>query len=539
MPEVGAFSYIRLHPSILQPGTSPPFDAYVRRSEGEGFTPFKTAGQAVYANTQETLHEAGVDVLYVPDEHAESCFDYVEEHLPAILHEGALPTRQSAEWIYRLACRAMAALLEQPYSTPAYSRVRDLMSAAVDTIQRNPGAEWHMMDCAPLTYYTHSHCINVAILLASSASRILGVKEKGLLTQVLLGGALHDLGKALVPTEILQKPAPLTPDEFRQIEKHPVDGVKIARAYLRQAPVAKCIIQQHHEDVCGGGYPDGRSDGGINLFARAARVVDVFDALTSHRPYRSAMDSDSAISTMLGEMRDQFDHDILRRFINHLPSRFAVETPTVVTTQPRSKRGGGQAWRDNVHRSLMRGPGDAATEVAGPVAAPTERRAYTPTAPARSEQPPAGATVVHDEPTPEEKLAAIEELGTARRDNVTQMRGIMTALGEAFGDKRQGAVNGPSDEGPEEDQQDRPPAQRALADQTELKLVQSLLAILWELDAWHDRFSAQQAEQVDSDSLRAEILTCLRSLRETVANTLRDHKIQVLDDTGTTGCRRH
>jgi len=522
--ENGSFAYLRLHPRILRPATRLPFDTYVWRDDKEGLTRYKPAGDPIYVDTWKELDDTDTDLVYVADESAESCFDYVEDNLPEILKENEIPSRQIAEWVYRLACRGMESLLEEPYSTPAYGRVKGLIEATAGTIHRNPGTEWLMMDCAPLSYYTHSHCMNVSVLLAGLARQVLGVHEKGLLSQVMLGGALHDLGKALVPPQVLHKAGPLTRDEFKLIERHPRDGAKMARPYLRQAPIAKNIIRQHHEDVCGGGYPDGRNGATINLFARAARVVDVFDALTSHRPYRNAMSSSQALATMTGEMREQFDEDILHRFINSLPARFGAQTAIPITTQDKAARHAEHSWSDSVLRWHEQGLDEHLPVGESTLIVEPERA----TATDGRRDGRAGQAV---EPAVQQKLDEIEQIGNDHLQKVSQITGIMNAIGEALTGPPAGVTEQAVEAAPQQSEQKATPSPRRLADQQELSLVQNLLSVLWEVDAWRKKFAALSGGQLNPADIRAEALACLGFMKESLAAVLRDHKIEILDGT--------
>jgi len=526
-----AFPYIRVHPRVLQAASFPPFDTYIRPEGSESFKLFKAAGEPIYADTWRNLDEANAEALYVPDEHADRCFDYVEENFPAILEQNALPVEELAEWLYWLSCRAMAALLQDPRSRSRYERVHDLMRWTAETIHSHPGAEWHMIRRGPLTNETHVHCVNVSVLLASLARRGMDVRDKNLLSQVLLGGILHDVGKTLVPPEILEKPGPLTSLEFRQIERHPRDGLAMARPYLRNAPVSRCIIEQHHEDVCGGGYPDGRSDSSINLFARAARIVDVFDALTSHRPYRSRMDAYDALNKMVTEMREKFDDDILRRFIANLPPGLGSSRPVVLDT-PEQQSADEPATDFVLQRS--RAPASqngqqedrnspAETAILDPDDSPEERAA-----PARP--------IVNHEPTMEERKETLEALATGESSHQRKMRTIMNALGDAIGRQLRTAGAEASPPAPEPEDQPAPPPPppppppEPTVDRAELDLVQSMLAVAWELDAWRRRFKSYRPDRQDPARMHSEVLACLATVRAGISRVLRDHRIQLLDD---------
>jgi putative two-component system response regulator len=113
------------------------------------------------------------------------------------------------------------------------------------------------------------------------------------------GAALHDVGKIAVPDEILNKPSSLTPEEFDIVKTHPIAGVRIVEP-LRSIRDAIPLIRWHHERMDGRGYPDGISGERIPILTRILAVADVFDALSSSRPYRKAIPLDGCLE-ILGE----------------------------------------------------------------------------------------------------------------------------------------------------------------------------------------------------------------------------------------------
>lgn len=145
--------------------------------------------------------------------------------------------------------------------------------------------------------YTLGHCDRLSSYAVSVGHR-LGLDEDE--TRALeLGGVLHDLGKVTVPDGILNKQGPLTKEEREIIQLHPVTGDEICRplkSFKRVIP----IIRSHHERLDGSGYPDGLVGGEIPITARILSVVDVFDALTTERPYKPAHPVDEALR-VLGE----------------------------------------------------------------------------------------------------------------------------------------------------------------------------------------------------------------------------------------------
>jgi putative two-component system response regulator len=119
---------------------------------------------------------------------------------------------------------------------------------------------------------------------------------------LVMGGILHDLGKVAVPDSILLKRGPLTQDEFAVIKQHPLIGERIC-APLKSFRNVLPIIRHHHERMNGSGYPDGLVGDNIPLAARILHVVDVYDALTTDRPYREALSAERALEIMCDEVR--------------------------------------------------------------------------------------------------------------------------------------------------------------------------------------------------------------------------------------------
>jgi putative two-component system response regulator len=170
---------------------------------------------------------------------------------------------------------------------------------------------------------------------AVAVGRILRLDEEDL-TALRRGGYLHDLGKVAVPEAILLKPGPLTAAQRQVMQQHPVVGEEICRP-LRSLQAVLPIIRHHHERRDGSGYPDGLRGEAIPVTARVLQVADVFDALTSDRPYRRAASKPTALRALETEARaGWWDPEILRAF------REVVDGPG---NRWRREGGGGRAGR--------------------------------------------------------------------------------------------------------------------------------------------------------------------------------------------------
>lgn len=147
--------------------------------------------------------------------------------------------------------------------------------------------------------YTQDHCQRLSDY-ASRLGRQLGLAEDQI-TALHRAGVVHDIGKVAVPDAILLKPARLTGEEWKIMREHPVVGERIC-APLKSFRLVLPIIRHHHEKLDGTGYPDGLKGNAIPVTARVLQIVDVYDALTTARPYKRALSRAEALTTMEQEV---------------------------------------------------------------------------------------------------------------------------------------------------------------------------------------------------------------------------------------------
>lgn len=126
---------------------------------------------------------------------------------------------------------------------------------------------------------------------------------------------LHDVGKLSIPPELLNKPAALTPDEWKIVKNHPLEAVRIIDNVSGLRPVV-AAVRHHHERLDGQGYPDGVQGSALPLEARIISVADAFDAMTSERTYRTALRSAAAYAELRRHAGSQFDPAVVEAFID-------------------------------------------------------------------------------------------------------------------------------------------------------------------------------------------------------------------------------
>jgi putative nucleotidyltransferase with HDIG domain len=174
--------------------------------------------------------------------------------------------------------------------------------------------------------YTGKHAERVA-QYAIAIGRELGLPADA--PEIEFGFLLHDIGKLAVPDSILFKPGPLTEDERALMSRHTIVGAEIMRDIEFLAEASK-VVRSHHERWDGGGYPDGLSGEQIPLTARVFAVADVFDALTTDRPYRQALAFEEAHAMIISESGRHFDPAVVEAFeriADDVLRQIAQETP--------------------------------------------------------------------------------------------------------------------------------------------------------------------------------------------------------------------
>ncbi len=160
--------------------------------------------------------------------------------------------------------------------------------------------------------YTHGHCERLSDYSARLGEHLRLTEDE--ITALRRAGVVHDVGKIAVPDAILLKPGRLTEEEWKVVRQHPVVGERIC-APLKSFRLVLPIIRHHHEKLDGSGYPDGLRGDAIPITARVIQIVDVFDALTTDRPYKKAFSTADALQTMREELaKGWWDRSIFEEF---------------------------------------------------------------------------------------------------------------------------------------------------------------------------------------------------------------------------------
>ena len=185
-----------------------------------------------------------------------------------------------------------------------------------NSVIRNPGALIGLARLKNKDDYTYMHSVAVCALMVSLARQLKlddeQVREAG------MAGLLHDIGKMMIPLGILNKPGKLTDAEFMSVKSHPEEGYKLLREGSGVSEITLDVCLHHHEKMAGNGYPHRLKGDQISLFARMGAVCDVYDAITSNRPYKNGWCPSESIKKMAEWSGAHFDPAIFQAFVKSI-----------------------------------------------------------------------------------------------------------------------------------------------------------------------------------------------------------------------------
>lgn len=199
---------------------------------------------------------------------------------------------------------------------PTDDNIKDIGLIAkdmVDELIANRHLMVSMIDIKSFDDYTFYHSVNVAVL-----SIIMGISlnlNRKDLYKLGMGALLHDVGKVFISKDLLNKNDKLTNEEFEIVKAHSVNGYKYIRSNFDVTVTSYIAILDHHERYDGTGYPNNKVGKNISLFGRIIAIADVYDALTSDRPYRKSLLPSNVIEYIMGGSDTHFDFDLVNIFI--------------------------------------------------------------------------------------------------------------------------------------------------------------------------------------------------------------------------------
>lgn len=243
-----------------------------------------------------------------------------DRHAPAPVQEKVASSKEFARAaaICRQATSAVSSMFQEARMGRAVDghMARQVVQEISDSVTRNGTALISLARLKTADEYTYMHSVAVCALMVSLA-RQLGLSDSES-RSAGLAGLLHDVGKMAVPMEVLNKPGKLTDEEFAQVKQHPAAGHDILTQSGTTDEAALDVCLHHHEKTSGTGYPKGLADAQISRMAKMGAVCDVYDAITSNRPYKKGWDPAQSLKQMASWVNGHFDPRIFQAFVSSL-----------------------------------------------------------------------------------------------------------------------------------------------------------------------------------------------------------------------------
>lgn len=243
----------------------------------------------------------------------------VPEGFREMIRDPNLSPGKKARAVQHYAQDMMKNLLESP-TAANIGEVTATISDIVDLIITDDETGYYLLDITSHDFATYTHSVNVGIISISLTKALYGHSDGHDMHALGAGFFLHDLGKTRIDHSIINKPGKLNEEELKEMRRHPDHGFNILSETEKLNSESRIIVLQHHERDDGSGYPLGIKGADIHPYGRICSVADVYDALTSIRPYKPQMPPFEALRIMQKEMIHHFHKDVFEKFVLLLAS---------------------------------------------------------------------------------------------------------------------------------------------------------------------------------------------------------------------------
>ena len=286
-------------------------DLYLKTGPKAPPTLYRDRKVPVTADELERLAANNIRVGYIPADQGDDYQQYLRENVETYLYNETIPVSRRYEFLSETAREVLRDAFRTNKPNVILTAADQLGDKMVDLMSQQDDVASDLFYILRHDYHTFTHCFNVASYSLALA-RALGISDPAELKLISVGGLVHDLGKLRISAAILTKPGPLTPEERAIIQRHPRDGfVELCRRNdLTWGQLM--MVYQHHERIGGKGYPVGVGGEEIHTLGRLCAVVDVFEAMTSNRPYRKSLPIPFVLEHLNKQAGTTFDQEMVK-----------------------------------------------------------------------------------------------------------------------------------------------------------------------------------------------------------------------------------
>ena len=316
----GGVKLVPIPPEILQVATVADFDLYVRFQPGAEAILFREKHIPINADELGKLKENHVHGVFVSAADESRYLAYVADNLREVLNTEALPLEQRSTLLYQCATNLMHSVMSEPRAKGLLEKSITVANEAADFIANKGAAFEHLLKVASFDYYTYTHSMNVFMFSVALAQRTC-IDDQDELRAFGQAVLLHDIGKSMVGEDVVNWRGPLDDEQWRRMKMHPAHGfdILVEEGFLCERGLK--VVRHHHEKLGGGGYPDNLKGDQIGPWVRVATICDIFDALTTKRSYKDAMETFPALTMMRDKMMADLDPAYFHTFVKMMGER--------------------------------------------------------------------------------------------------------------------------------------------------------------------------------------------------------------------------
>lgn len=304
--------YFSVSQELLQSEEMIDFDVYLYL--GGQYVLYAKKNEKYSAKLKEKLRNKEINYIYILSEQRHNFENYVERNFANILNDKNASIETRSALFYDTTIKNVKKFFQKnklQVNNEFVERLDNLVRSSIDFLSQDEAIQ-NIGTLLSHDYKTYSHCMQVYTLSLALINKYTFSEEDKV--SLGIGALLHDMGKVKVPSTILNKPGKLNREEWEYIKHHPVLGVGCCTKVSLSQGVINCILF-HHEKCDGSGYPVGLKKHDIPSPIRILTICDIYDAITSNRPYASRENSDDAIKIMHDDMSQGLDLQLFKDFV--------------------------------------------------------------------------------------------------------------------------------------------------------------------------------------------------------------------------------
>ncbi len=313
--DAGAFLPVRITSLMVDVVTQ--FDLYTRPNQSAPPVLYRERKLAFTAADRLRLQESGILDLYVTESDESNFRQYIESNLGDILRDPTKDGPEKASLAYYSSQGLVADVFNDPRSTDCIQRSKTLVLNMAEYMLQDKSSLSNLMKVMSFDYYTYTHSVNVFVFCLSLAQQC-GIDNVEALRELGEGALLHDIGKSQLDPDLVGYQGSYSEEQFEEMKLHTVYGYDLLEAQGCFTPLTLSIVRSHHERLNGTGYPDGLKGDELNPFVRICAIAEIFDSMTTKRPYKDASKSFNALELMRDEIRDDIDPKYFASFVKML-----------------------------------------------------------------------------------------------------------------------------------------------------------------------------------------------------------------------------